>query len=37
MKNLELDKQFGSIHSVEPDEIKQGISRAALFGFSICQ
>jgi hypothetical protein len=33
MKNLELDKEFGSIHSVEPDEIKQGISRAALSRF----
>jgi hypothetical protein len=33
MRNLELDKKFGSIHSIEPDEIKQGISGAALSRF----
>jgi hypothetical protein len=33
MKDLELDRQFGSIHAVEPDEIKQGISRASLARF----
>jgi len=33
MKNPELDRRFGSIHAVEPDEIKQGVSRAALSRF----
>jgi hypothetical protein len=33
MKNPELDRQFGSLHTVEPDEIKQGVSRAALSRF----
>jgi hypothetical protein len=33
MKNPELDRQFGSIESVEPDEIKQGVSRATLSRF----
>ena len=33
MKNPELDRRFGSIHTVEPDEIKQGVSRAALSRF----
>jgi hypothetical protein len=33
MKDLELDVKFGSIHAVEPDEIKQGVSRAALSRF----
>ena len=38
MKNPELDRRFGSVQAVEPDEIKQGVSRAALarfFGFPI--
>jgi len=33
MKDPELDKRFGSIHAVEPDTIKLGISRAALSRF----
>ena len=33
MKDPELDRRFGSVHAVEPDEIKQGISRAALARF----
>ena len=33
MKNPELDRRFGSIEAVEPDEIKQGVSRAALSRF----
>lgn len=33
MKNRELDRQFGSVEAVEPDEIKQGVSRAALSRF----
>jgi hypothetical protein len=33
MKDPELDRRFGSIHAVEPDAIKQGVSRAALSRF----
>src|SRR5215218_3234972 len=33
MKNPELDRQLGSVQAVEPDEIKQGVSRAALSRF----
>ena len=33
MKNPELDRRFGSIEAVEPDEIKQRVSRAALSRF----
>jgi hypothetical protein len=33
MKNPELDRRFGSVEAVEPDEIKQGVSRAALSRF----
>jgi hypothetical protein len=33
MKTPELDRQFGSIQAVEPDKIKQGVSRAALSRF----
>src|SRR6266496_2634960 len=33
MKDPELDKKFSSINAVEPDEIKQGISRSALSRF----
>ena len=33
MKDPELDRRFGSVHAVEPDEIKQGVSRAALSRF----
>jgi hypothetical protein len=33
MKDLELDRKFSSVHAVEPDDIKQGISRAALSRF----
>jgi hypothetical protein len=28
-----LNRRFGSLHTVEPDEIKQGVSRAALSRF----
>ena len=33
MKDPKLDRRFGSVHTVEPDEIKQGVSRAALSRF----
>jgi hypothetical protein len=33
MKDPELDRRFGSVQTVEPDEIKQGVSRAALSRF----
>jgi hypothetical protein len=33
MKDLELDQKFGSISAIEPDEIKRGVSRAALSRF----
>jgi DNA-binding IclR family transcriptional regulator len=33
MKNPELDRRFGSVKAVEPDEIKQGVSSAALSRF----
>jgi hypothetical protein len=33
MKNPVLDRRFGSVEAVEPDEIKQGVSRAALSRF----
>jgi hypothetical protein len=33
MKDRELDRKFGSVGAVEPDEIKQGVSRAALSRF----
>ena len=33
MKNPELDQRFASVKAVEPDEIKQGVSRAALARF----
>jgi CRP-like cAMP-binding protein len=33
MKSPELDRRFGSVRTVEPDEIKQGVSRAALSRF----
>jgi len=33
MKDPELDRKFGSIDAVEPDAIKQGVSRAALARF----
>jgi hypothetical protein len=33
MKDPKLDRRFGSLHTVEPDEIKQGVSRAALSRF----
>jgi hypothetical protein len=33
MNDQELDKRFASIHAVEPDEMKQGVSRAALSRF----
>jgi CRP-like cAMP-binding protein len=33
MKDPELDKKFSSMHAVEPDAIKQGISRLALSRF----
>jgi hypothetical protein len=33
MKNPKLDRQLGSVETVEPDAIKQGVSRAALSRF----
>jgi len=33
MNNPALDEKFSSIHAVEPDLIKQGVSRAALSRF----
>src|SRR6202011_4793346 len=33
MKNPELDRRFGSVQAVEPDDIKRGVSRAALSRF----
>jgi len=33
MKDRELDRKFGSVRAVEPDEIKQGVSRAGLSRF----
>jgi hypothetical protein len=33
MKDPELDRRYGSIQTVEPDAIKQGVSRAALSRF----
>jgi hypothetical protein len=33
MKDPELDRRFGSVQTVEPDEIKQGVSRASLSRF----
>ena len=33
MKDPELDRRFGSVETVEPDAIKQGVSRAALSRF----
>jgi len=33
MKNPELDRRLGSVTAVEPDEIKRGVSRAALSRF----
>jgi hypothetical protein len=33
MKDPDLDRRFGSVQTVEPDAIKQGVSRAALSRF----
>ncbi len=33
MKDPKLDRRLGSVETVEPDEIKQGVSRAALSRF----
>jgi hypothetical protein len=33
MKDPDLDRRYGSLQTVEPDEIKQGVSRAALSRF----
>jgi hypothetical protein len=33
MKDPDLDRRFGSVHTVEPDDLKQGVSRAALSRF----
>jgi len=33
MKDAELDRKFSSVNAVEPDDLKQGISRAALSRF----
>jgi hypothetical protein len=37
MKNPELDRRFSSVETVEPDAIKQGVSRAALSRFWPCR
>jgi hypothetical protein len=33
MRNPELDRQFGSIHTVEPDGLKKGVSRGTVSRF----
>lgn len=33
MKDKQLDKEFGGIDAVEPDQLKQGISRATIARF----
>lgn len=33
MKNMDLDERYSSVEAVEPDAIKQGISRAAVSRF----
>jgi hypothetical protein len=33
MKDPDLDRRYGGLQTVEPDEIKQGVSRAALSRF----
>ena len=33
MQDSELDRQYGSVHSVEPDAIKQGVTRGSLSRF----
>lgn len=33
MNDPDLDRQFGSVHAVEPDNIKQGVSRGMLSRF----
>lgn len=33
MKDKQLDTEFGSLNAVEPDELKQGISRATIARF----
>ncbi|HVV39821.1 MAG TPA: hypothetical protein VHC94_02025 [Nitrobacter sp.] len=33
MKHADLDRRLASIHAVEPDELKRGVSRAALSRF----
>lgn len=33
MKDVKLDKQFSSVNVIEPDAIKQGVSRSALSRF----
>lgn len=33
MKEIDLDREFGSVHAVEPDAIKQGVSRSGLSRF----
>ena len=33
MKHADLDRRLASIHAVEPDEMKRGVSRAALSRF----
>jgi hypothetical protein len=31
MKNPELDRRFGSVHTVEPDDLKQGVFASRAF------
>jgi hypothetical protein len=33
MRDLELDEEFASVHAVEPDGIKQSVSRSGLSRF----
>lgn len=33
MSDPKLDRQFGSVHAIEPDLVKQGVSRGALGRF----
>ena len=33
MKSPELDRQFGSLHTVEPDDLKKGVSRGTVSRF----
>ena len=37
MKDPVLDRQFGSVHAVEPDVVKLGVSRGSLVRLLICR